>query len=378
MTPKPNPHSFKNLKVALVHDMINEAGGAERVVFSLTKLFPNAPIYTSYVKKNSPAHRLFSHRKIITSWINYVPFIDKISSPLRPLIPLIWGSFYFKNYDLVISSASWYVTKGFRRSKDTKEICYCHTPPRWLYGLTTSVNFQKYYPIRFFTIITEHIIRLYDQFQSKKVDLFIANSKNVAARIAKFYRRDSVVVYPPVNLPIIKIVPKKNYYLVVSRLAGAKGLDLAVKTATKLNIKLKIAGASAGLSLEHRQIKKIAGKNIEFLGHVSDEKLWQLYREAKGFLALSTDEDFGITPVESMACGTPVIAYAGGGYLETVVDGKTGLFFKDYSINGLSKVIKKFETIKFNPKVCRAQAEKFSEAIFHQKIKKIISDVIDN
>ena len=373
MTQKTNQPYFKNLKVALVHDMINEFGGAERVLLALTEIFPNAPIYTSYCTKNSPAYHRFRHKKIITSWINLVPFIDKLSSPLRPLIPLIWGSFNFKDYDLIISSASWYVTKGFRRGENTKEICYCHTPPRWLYGFTTSVNFQKYYPIRFFTLITEHIIRLYDFAQAQKVDLFLANSKNVAARIKKFYRQDSIVVYPPVNLPKIKLVPKKDYYLIVSRLAGAKGLDLAVKTANSLHTKLKIVGESAGLSLEHRQIKKISGQNIEFLGHVSDEQLWKLYSEARGFLATATDEDFGITPVESMACGTPVIAFAGGGYLETVVDGKTGIFFKESTVKSLYSAIKKFESMKFKREDCLAQAQKFSQENFIKNIKKIVS-----
>jgi glycosyltransferase involved in cell wall biosynthesis len=354
--------------------MLNEFGGAERVLLALTEIYPDAPIYTSYLTKNSPAYHRFRHKKIITSWINYFPFIDKISSPLRPLIPLIWGSFYFskKDFDIIISSSSWYVTKGFRRDPSVKELCYCHTPPRWLYGLPTSVNFQKYYPIRFFTLITEHFIRIYDFARAQKVDKFIANSQNTLNRIKKFYRRDSVVVYPPVDLPLSTSFSKKDFYLIVSRLAGAKGLDLAVKTANKLNLKLKIIGTSAGLSIEHREIKKISGKNIEFLGYVPDDKLVELYSEARAFLALATDEDFGITPVESMACGTPVIAYAGGGYLETVIDSQTGIFFHDATIDSLSSAIKKFESLKFKKEDCVIQDQKFSKENFIKNIKKQI------
>lgn len=376
MISKTNQLYFKSLKVALIHDNLNEFGGAERVLLALSEIFPQAPIYTSYLKKNSLAHHRFKNKTIITSWINKIPFIDKLQSPLRFFIPLIWGSFNFHKFDLIISSSSWYITKGFKKGKNTKEICYCHTPPRWLYGFTTSIDFQKYFPVRIYAAIVGHFMRLYDFTQAQKVDLFLANSKNVAQRIKKFYHRDSIVVYPPVDLPKnLDNNKKSDYYLIISRIVGAKGLELAIKTAQKLNIKLKIAGQPGGYGFEYQNIKKNIKKNIEFLGHVSDHQLVELYSQAKGFFALSIDEDFGITPVESMACGTPVIAFAGGGYLETVVDGKTGIFFKEPTVDSLSFAIKKFETIKFKKEDCLSQAKKFSQENFTKNIKKIVSDL---
>jgi glycosyltransferase involved in cell wall biosynthesis len=365
------------MKVALVHDYIKEYGGAERVLEVLTEIFPDAPIYTSFYKKNSEGYKHFKDKQIIASWVQNLPgFSGRLYSPLRFLTPLIWGSFNLSKYDLVISSSSWYIAKGFKKPGDKfTEICYCHTPPRWLYGYNTSVNFQKYWPVKVYATIVGHFLRLYDYKQAQKVDYFIANSKEVQNRIKKFYGRDSTVIYPPVSLPDVRLKTqdiRSDYYFIVSRIVGAKGLDLAVEAALKLGFKLKIAGSPAGYSSEHDQlIKKSQGK-VEFLGQVSDEELVKLYSQAKGFLALSQDEDFGITPVESMLCGTPVVAYNGGGYRETVIDGKTGVLFDDYSVEGLITAIKKFESTKLNPKDCVEQAEKFSKERFGKEIKKFV------
>jgi len=367
------------MRVALVHDYIKEFGGAERVLETLCEIFPQAPIYTAFCAKNSQAHKHFKNKQIITSWVQHIPFFkSKLYSPLRFLTPLIWGSFNFSKYDLVISSASWYIAKGFGNRSDHKpsamrhmptEICYCHTPPRWLYGYTTSVNFQKYWPVKVYALIIGHFLRLYDFKQAQKVDYFIANSKEVQARIKKFYRRDATVIYPSVSLPKAKNVKKEDYYFIVSRIVGAKGLELAVDAALKMGFKLKIAGSPAGYYFEHDKLVKKSQGKVEFLGQVSDEELVKLYTGAKGFLALSQDEDFGITPVESMLCGTPVIAFNGGGYKETVVDGKTGVLFNSYSVDGLIEAVKKFESLKFNSKDCIAQAQKFSKERFKKEIK---------
>jgi glycosyltransferase involved in cell wall biosynthesis len=291
------------------------------------------------------------------------------------LTPLIWGSFNLEKYDLVISSASWYIAKGFKKPNDKfTEICYCHTPPRWLYGYNTSVNLQKYWPVKVYATIVGHFLRLYDFKQAQKVDYFIANSKEVQSRIKKFYRRDSTVIYPPVSLPKTADVKKEDYYFIVSRIVGAKGLDLAVEAATKAGFKLKIAGSPAGYYFEHDKLVKKSQGKVEFLGQVSDEELSKLYKGSKGFLALSKDEDFGITPVESQLCGTPVIAFDGGGYSETVIDGKTGVLFDDYSAEGLIAAVKKFEKMKLNPADCVEQAEKFSK----ERFKKEILDFVDS
>jgi len=361
------------MKVALVHDYIKEYGGAERVLEALSEIYPEAPIYTAFCDKNSTAYFHFKSKKIISSWFNYLPFSPQLASILRFLTPFIWGSFDLSNYDLVISSASWFITKGFKNSKSHfTEICYCHTPPRWLYGYVTSVNWQKYTVVRAYALIVGHFLRLYDFKQAQKVDYFIANSKEVAARIKKFYRRDSTVIYPPVSLPQVSNVKKQDYYFIVSRIVGAKGLELAVDAALKAGFKLRIAGSSAGYYFEHDKLVKKAQGKVEFLGQVSDEELVKLYNGAKAFLALAKDEDFGITPVESMLTGTPVIAYNGGGYKETVVDGKTGLLFDDYSVDGLLFVIKKFEKMKFNSLEIQKYAERFSKDRFKKEIEEFI------
>jgi glycosyltransferase involved in cell wall biosynthesis len=363
------------MKIALVHDYIKEYGGAERVLETLTEIFPDAPIYTSFYRRNSEGYKHFKDKQVIASWVQNLPgFSSRLYSPLRFLTPLIWGSFNLSKYDLVISSASWYIAKGFKKPGDKfTEICYCHTPPRWLYGYNTSVNFQKYWPVKLYATIVGHFLRLYDFKQAQKVDYFIANSKEVQSRIQKFYRRDSTVIYPPVSLPKIQKVEKSDYYFIVSRIVGAKGLDLAVEAALKLGFKLKIAGSPAGYSFEHDNLIKKSQDKVEFLGQVSDEELVKLYAQAKGFLALAQDEDFGITPVESMLCGTPVIAFNGGGYKETVIDGKTGVLFDDYSVDGLMEAVKKFEKMKLNSADCIKQAEKFSKERFKKEIQEFIN-----
>ncbi len=397
------------MKVALVHDYLGEFGGAERVLEALCEIFPDAPIYTAFYRKGSGAYERFKDRKIITSWAHNVPFFaTKLHSPLRFLAPLIWNSFDFSGFDLIISSSSWYVTKGFKKgirglifdkskstgSKGTTplrqdfagqasttsrkpiEICYCHTPPRYLYGYPTSVEWQKYWPVRIYALIVNHFMRVYDYEAAQRVDWFIANSREVQARIKKFYRRDSKVIYPPVDLPDVPEVDREDYFLVVSRIVGGKGLKLAVEVANKLGIKLKVIGKPAGYASVHKQMQEIAGRNVEFLGYVTDSELVKLYAGARAFLALATDEDFGMTPVEAMLCGTPVIAYRGGGYLESVVDGKTGVFFNQSKIESLETAIKRFMELdkkgSFDSKRIKKHAQKFGNERFKREILEII------
>jgi len=373
---------MSKLKVAIVHDYIKEYGGAERVLEALCEMYPDAPIYTAFYKKDSDAWKRFKDRKIIASWVQSIPFfVTKLHSPLRFLAPQIWESFNFSAYDVVIGSASWYVTKGFQKPDKTIEICYCHTPPRWLYGYRTSIEWQRFWPIKLYGLIVGHFMRQYDFNAAQKVDYFIANSDEVKARIKKFYRRDAQVIYPPVSLPKIPQVKKEDYYFVVARIVGGKGLDLAVEAAAKTGIKLKIAGAPAGYYTEHKKLAKMAPENVEFLGHVSDEELVKLYAGAKAFFALAADEDFGITPVEAMLCGTPVIAFHGGGYKETVLDGKTGLFFKQLTVESLVDAIKKFEMLKQvqhdkMQSACKKQAEKFSKERFKKEMRAFVESKV--
>ncbi len=364
------------MKIALVHDYLGEFGGAERVLLALSEIWPEAPIYTAFYRRG-PAWERFKTRDIHVSWAHYIPgFATKLHSPLRFLAPAIWNSFNFSNYDIIIGSSSWYITKGFARKGRAIEICYCHAPPRWLYGYPTSVEWQRYPMVRAYASIVGFFMRQYDFNAAQKVDYFIANSKETQRRIQKFYRRGATVIYPPASLrEALRAGPpiRKNYYLVVSRLVGGKGLALAVGAAKKLGFPLKVVGAPAGYGREFEMLRAKSGKNIEFLGYVSDEELAKLYAGAKAFLALATDEDFGMTPVEAMSLGTPVIAFAGGGYTESVIDGKTGIFFDTPTIEGLIGAIQRFTKTTISSASCIAQAKKFSKTRFKKELTSFIA-----
>jgi len=377
------------MKIALVHDYLKEHGGAERVLKTLHEIWPEAPIYTIFWKKDSPAGKTFVGAKIIQSWFGYLPFCDKLISPLRFLIPLIWKSFSVKggltNYDLVVSSASWAITKGFAGGK-TKEVCYCHTPPRYLYGYETSKNWQKNPLIRIYAAVVNFFMRQYDFRQAQKVTVFVANSREVQKRIAKFYRRKSILINPPVEIlnskSQINFKPQasnpknqaKDYFLTGGRLERAKNFDLIIRAFNRLGWSLKIYGRGS----QEKYLRQIASKNIEFLGWVSEEEKWRLLAECRAFICAATDEDFGITPVEAQAAGRPVIAFRGGGYLETVLEGKTGLFFDKLEVEDLISALRRYNKKyrhSIKPETCRFQAKKFSKEEFKKKMLKLVQRI---
>lgn len=376
------------MKVALVHDYLNEYGGAERVLEALCELYPEAPIYTAFYRTNSPAHDKFKHKKIITSWAQHVPFFaTKLHSPLRFLAPQIWESFDFTGYDVVISSSSWYITKGVRVPKDTLHISYIHTPPRYLYGYKTASNIQKHPLVKLYAIIVNKGLRQFDYYSAQKVDVLVANSKEVQARIKKFWRRDSVIIYPPVELNEYEVRSSKfedglrtphpvprTYFLTGGRLVGPKHFDLAIQAANTLKVPLKIFGTGP----EETYLKSIAGPTVEFLGKVDEITLASLYAKAQAFLALADDEDFGITPVESMMAGTPVIAYQGGGYQETVIDGQTGIFINELSPDAVIEGIQRLNSRHFTLNTITNHAQKFSTARFKQEISNLVDTELKN
>lgn len=369
------------MKIALVHDYLKSEGGAEQVLLALHEIYPSAPIYTifSNIKKNSGLGRKFGNARIIESWFGKLPYKERLISPLRFLIPLIWGSFDFNSYDLVISSASWAITKGFGGKGEVGgkpvEICYCHTPPRYLYGYETSRDLKKNILVRIYAIVVNHFMRLYDWERARKVDFFVANSREVQGRIKKFYRRESTIIYPPVEIPSIKKQAssiKGNYFVTGGRLEKPKNFDLIIEACNKLKIPLKIYGVGSQIE----SLKRMAGPTIEFMGAVTDEEKFELLSGAKAFIAMAQDEDFGITPVEAMAVGTPVIAYRGGGYLETVVEGKTGMFVEEAKTEELMRVLGEFERNgrRFRPDDSRKQAEKFNKERFKKEFEKFVKD----
>lgn len=359
------------MKIALVHDFIKEFGGAERVLRVLADMYPSAPIYTAFRVKGSSCDRMFSDRTIIESKYGWLIKHRNLYSPLRFLVPLIWRSLDLSDYDLVITSCSSYFARGFKVSPKTKVVAYCHTPPRFLYGFETSVNLMKYWAVRAYAVVVNHYLRVYDLWSSERVNKWIVNSKNVQQRVWKYYRQKSTVVYPPVDveklIEIGKGVKKEDYFLIVSRLVGAKGIVEAAKAARHLGFPLKIVGEAVGFSQVENQLKKIKG--VEILSSVEDDQLWQLYARAKGFIALAKEEDFGMTVVEAMAAGTPVIAYRGGGFMESVVDGETGVFVEGTDVATLEKAMKRFDRIKWSRNKLIERARLFSKEKFIQGIR---------
>ena len=350
------------MKIALVHDYLKEIGGAERVLMAFQEMFPEAPIYTAY--KFPEYWGEFKISNVIESWGRFLPFLPKFISYYTILSPLFFKSFDLSDYDLVIvSQTGGYFPNGVRVGPKTKLVTYCHTPPRFLYGYETATKERNKWYWRPISAIANHILLMVDFTFAQKPHLFIANSKNVAARIQKFYRRDSVVVYPPISPPS---VPPLNlsggkYYLVISRIVGSKGLELLYDLGQKY--KIKVAGRTIGVGGEEI-VQKLKENNIEYLGEVTEEKKWELMANAKAFLCLSRDEDFGISSVEAQMCGTSVIAYNGGGYRETVIPGKTGVLFGEYSSIGVIRAIGEIGKMGWNREVIKKHAQKFSKENF--------------
>ena len=372
---------MKNLKVALAHDYLKEYGGAERVLEALHEIFPDAPVYTAYINLDSMGENgaRFKNWDIRPSWFQKFPFANQLLSPFRIFAPMMFESFDLSEYDLVISSSSAaYLAKAVITKPETLHISYIHTPPRFLYGYVTSFNYKKNPLTKVVGEIANHVLRIYDFEVSQRPDILIANSKNIQQRIKKFYRRDSVVIYPPVNLSELKLQKKKeDHFLVLNRLVRGKGTEVIVEAATKLGIVLKVAGTGPEIG----NLKRKAGKNIEFLGWVSDEERVKLLQNAKALIVASEDEDFGITSIEAQACGTPVIAPSSGGFLETVIDGKTGLLYGgsgQVTAEALVEALQKFNPSDFDPETLRKNAQNFSKERFNKEILRLtnISNLI--
>jgi len=368
---KKHSNKEKKVKVALVHDYLREYGGAERVLEALHEIWPQAPVFVAFYDKEALGIHAekFVNWDIRETWITKLPFYKKLFSPYRVFADKAFASLDLSEYDLVISSSNAYMAKAVRVPK-SKHVCYCHTPPRSLYGYATMTDWKKNPIVRVVGTLINHYMRLIDFKVAQQVDEFISNSKEVQKRIKKFYRRDSQVIYPPVDVSSAKIKNQKfgDYYLYVGRLAKSKNVDLAIKACTKLNLPLKLVGSGKGLN----HLKSIAGGSVEFLGAVDDVKLHQLYDGAKALIFPAEDEDFGIVPVEAMGHGVPVVAHNSGGPKETVIEGKTGVFFNELSVESLSIALTKLEKMNFNKDIIQKHALRFSKSRFQKEIKKFV------
>ncbi len=372
------------MKIAIVHDQLQEFGGAERVLVALKKIFPEAVVFTSFYNPQTLGNHAekFKDWKIITSWADKIPFLKKLYSPLRFITPKIWESFDLSSYDLVITSSGSYMCKGVITKKPTINICYLHHPPRYLYNYETAIEWQKYLLVKIYGNLINHSLRLWDYKGSQRVDYFIANSEETKRRIQKFYRRDAFVIYPPVNIPT-KLTPisyplATNYYLTISRLARSKHIEVIIHAANKMKFKLKIIGTGRDMNY----LKSFAGPTVELLGNVADKDVPNIYNEAKAFLFSSVDEEFGIAPVEAMGYGLPVIAFRSGGVPETVKDGINGYLFDELKPESLIKKIKQLESLPKEKylemrKNARSESEKYSLENFKKKILEFVNSKIN-
>lgn len=368
------------MKIAIVHDHFLEFGGAERVAVAIKRIFPEADVHTAAYNKEILTRRVPGSAawNIRTSWAMRIPFFKKLYSPLRFLAPWIWESFDFSDYDVVISSSGWFMSKGIITKDGTQHISYVHHQPRYLYYYETAVEWQKYFPVRMYAHIINHFLRKWDYISSQRPDILVANSEETKKRIEKFYRREATVIYPPVYIPeeVNIELRKPEYYITLSRFARAKNIDVLILTANKLKLPLKIIGSGR----DEAFLRSLAGPTIEFLGHIKDKEFVDVYRGAKAFLNAGVDEEFGIAPVEAMGHGVPVIAYASGGLKETVKDGNNGFLFADLTRESLSEAINKLEKLSRKEYLqmsaaARHQSEKYTADAFKEKLLPLIRNV---
>lgn len=368
------------MKVALIHDFLTRFGGAERVLLALHKMFPDAPIYTLLFDEKKTRH-YFPGAEIRPSFLQKFPkFLRNRPKFLAPFCPTAVETFDLRDFDLVISSSSAFA-KGVIVRPKTTHICYCHSPARFIHDyyhdyLNDLGSFFPKWPVKIFA----HYLRIWDRTSADRVDYFIANSKATAQRIKKYYKKEAKVIYPPVanvwspGLQTLKS-PEKKYFLIVSQLTPYKRIDIAIEAFNKMNLPLYIAGDGP----DKKRLQKIAAENVKFLGWLSEEEKWR-YLENCEALVFPGEDDFGIVPVEAMACGKPVLALRAGGALETVIEGETGEFFNELSPESLADGVKRLKenARKYDREKITRRASEFSAEKFKQEIKNFIKEIIVN
>jgi len=360
------------MKLAIVHDFLNQYGGAERVVGYFLRVFPKVPVYTSIYFPDD-TFSLFRDENIITTFMQRIPGVRKYYKKLFFLYPYAFRSLKLDNYEIILGSSSSY-SHFINKCKDSVHINYCYTPPRFLWETKSYLEGEKVSGVMSAAVKPIiYFLRKMDLEQSKKVDYYIAISEYVRSKIKKVYNRESTVIYPPIEIRKYKFSKnKEDFYLIVSRLKGYKRVDIAIKAFNILGKKLMIVGAGE----DEGNLRKISGKNIKFLCTVSDSKLLDLYSRAKS-LVFTGREDFGLTPLEAQASGTPVVAFEEGGAVETIINGRTGFFFNKQEPQVLVEVIKKFEKNPLDPVRCRENATKFDFKNFKEHITDFIKNVYE-
>lgn len=365
------------MKVAIVHYWLTGLAGGERVLESLCRLYPQARIYTHVLDRDVLSPQL-QERDIATTFINRLPFSRRMYQRYLPLMPLALEQLDLREYDLVISSESG-PAKGVITRADTAHVCYCHSPMRYLWDF-----YQEYLESagRLTRLIMRpafHRLRVWDAVSSMRVDAFAANSRTVARRIAKHWRREARVIHPPVALNAEALVtppgapkpPDEPFYLYTGRLAPYKRADIAVEACAKAGLPLVIIGDGPEL----RRLQALAGPKTHFLGRQPDSVLTAHYAACKALL-FPAEEDFGLVPVEAQACGAPVIAYGRGGALETVLPDVSGIFFAEQNADSLLAALERAQATRFDPAAIRAHAQTFSEARFHREFEQLAQETL--
>jgi len=350
------------MRVAIVHDYLNQYGGAERVLEALHDLYPAAPVYTSiYDSAAMPA----SYRSwdIRTSWMQRLPGWRRAFRAYFLLYPSAFESFDLSGYDLILSSSSAFA-KGVIPAPGARHICYCHTPMRFAWRTGSYVEREEIDGARrvILSILLTYV-RLWDVATTSRVDAFVANSREVAGRIQRYYGRAAAIIPPPVDLPLYRPEPVGDFYLAGGRLIPYKRLDLAVHAFSALGLPLKVFGDGR----DRAALEAAAAPNVEFLGYVSEELRRELFARCRAFI-FPGEEDFGITPLEAMAAGRPVIAYAAGGALDSIVEGVTGRFFRTQSAAALAAAVAASRADQYDSAAIRRHAEGFGRDVFMERM----------
>jgi glycosyltransferase involved in cell wall biosynthesis len=355
-------------KTTLVYDWLVTIGGGEKTLESIYECFP-APIHTLVYDRSAMANTAFAKAEVRPSFLQKIPFSTSCYRYLLSLFPSAIEQFNLNKYELILST-SHAVAKGVLSHAEQLHLCYCLSPMRYAWDLTHHY-LQDLGPLqKTLARLALHRLRNWDIASLNRVDHFAAISHYIARRIKKIYGRDSEVIYPPVDTDRIPFQEsKESFYLTVSRLVPYKKIDLLVEAFSQIpDKKLVVIGDGP----EMKKIKQKAGKNIEILGHQSDNVVREHLKKAKGFL-FAAEEDFGIAVVEAQAAGTPVIAYGQGAALETVVAGETGLFFDAQTVPSLLKTVHQFEQRAFNPHSIRRHAEQFSKHRFQKEFQDFVT-----
>ncbi len=351
----------KKQRIALVHYWLVNMRGGEKVLESLCKMYPEADIFTHVCHRESLSP-LLQDRRIYTTFIQKLPFAVRHYQKYLPLMPLALEQLDLTGYDLVISSESG-PAKGVLTRATTPHVCYCHSPMRYLWDFYPDYVAHASPFVRLAMRPLFHRLRLWDVISAHRVDHFVANAKTVAQRIRKHWRREAAVVHPPVDIESLSLGTegRKEYYLYVGQCIDYKRGDLAVEACTRLNLPLIVVGEGEA----RKKWERMAGSTITFTGRLPFADIAALYASCRALL-FPGEEDFGMVPVEAMACGTPVIAYGRGGATESVLDGETGLFFDEQTVESLCEALHCFaqQESHFDPQYIREHATRFNEERF--------------